>query len=178
MSVYFIQMGGPRGPVKIGSADNVEKRRKTLQTANPYTLLTRRVIEGGGTRLEHKCHKYFDARRCRGEWFYPCDEMWSLSSADIDARIPDAAISNTEGRTKDILEGTVRYIIHQAGGARVVAEACGVHPAKPAGWYKSGVPLPHWRTLMRLSGADETEMFSAWEAARNGERPGQPLDVP
>jgi hypothetical protein len=64
---YFIQ-AGPDGPVKIGIADDVEKRLKELQTGCPHDL---RIIGRIKGNVESRLHEIFDQFRLRGEWFSP-----------------------------------------------------------------------------------------------------------
>lgn len=70
--VYFIQQG-VNGSVKIGVADNIESRLKSLQTASPVKL---NLIASIGCKgrlqaydLEGQMHKKFAAYRLKGEWF-------------------------------------------------------------------------------------------------------------
>jgi hypothetical protein len=67
--VYFIQAGYD-GPIKIGTAKNVEARKAELQTGNPRKLhvLGKRA---GGRDVERELHDRFRAYRIRGEWFHP-----------------------------------------------------------------------------------------------------------
>lgn len=70
--VYFI--GGERGPVKIGTAIDVNKRLAALQTAHPFPLKVLTSISGG-RELEAYFHVRFGAHRIGGEWFTRCDEI-------------------------------------------------------------------------------------------------------
>jgi hypothetical protein len=67
MPVYFIR-SGETGPVKIGWADEVEKRRRQLQTSHYEPLCVIRVIEGARS-LERWLHERFAGWRLHGEWF-------------------------------------------------------------------------------------------------------------
>lgn len=64
---YFIQ-AGTDGPVKIGVAQDVEKRIKELQTGCPDDLRLIGRIQGN---CESELHKRFSQFRLRGEWFNP-----------------------------------------------------------------------------------------------------------
>ena len=76
MPVYFIR-AGEDGPVKIGLAVNVERRRKTLQTAHSAPLRMIRTIEGGrGT--EQWLHQRFAEVWLKGEWFQFHPDMISI----------------------------------------------------------------------------------------------------
>lgn len=68
--VYFVQ-AGPGGPVKIGKADNVEKRVIGLQTGCPDRLEVLGVIECDDARAREKqLHERFSSLRIdRSEWF-------------------------------------------------------------------------------------------------------------
>lgn len=74
MFVYFIRSGnGKSAPIKIGIAQNPEKRITELQTGNPNPLLllckapvnSRKQAEF----LERELHNYFSYCRMEGEWF-------------------------------------------------------------------------------------------------------------
>lgn len=71
--VYFIQQGED-GPIKIGYSTTPEKRLQSLNTASPYPLYLRAVIEGG-KKLEQELHERFAAYKMDGEWFSPHEEL-------------------------------------------------------------------------------------------------------
>lgn len=79
-SVYFIQ-AGVGGPIKIGSAVDVDKRLAELQTGCPDLL---RIIgtSAGGREAEFALHRKFSAHRIRGEWFYPCPELLATARGE------------------------------------------------------------------------------------------------
>ena len=55
---------------KIGKANNVEKRLKSLQTANPYTLDVIIVKKAKNSyTMETFFHNLFSDKRIHGEWF-------------------------------------------------------------------------------------------------------------
>ncbi len=65
-STYFIQSGGPSGPIKIGSSDDPHKRIAQLQCGNPEQLRMVAILEGDVERLYHDLlHEH----RIAGEWF-------------------------------------------------------------------------------------------------------------
>lgn len=67
--VYFVQAGSD-GPIKIGVALDVEKRRTQLQEASweKLTILARVPGDQGTERMLHEEFRDF---RIRGEWFRP-----------------------------------------------------------------------------------------------------------
>jgi hypothetical protein len=73
MLIYFIQAGDD-GPVKIGCAENVEKRRSALQTAHHDVLRILRSFPGE-RGVERSLHERFSNLRIRGEWFRFAPEM-------------------------------------------------------------------------------------------------------
>lgn len=76
--VYFIQsING--GPIKIGSAFNVQRRLKQLQTGNPDMLILLHATTGG-KRFEFFLHSKFEKYNKRDEWFYPEDEILKFIS--------------------------------------------------------------------------------------------------
>lgn len=72
MFVYMIR-AGEKGPIKIGKAENVERRLAELQTANYEELKIIAIIPCGSTKaaeyVERGIHKRFARSRIRGEWF-------------------------------------------------------------------------------------------------------------
>jgi hypothetical protein len=65
--IYFVLHPRARA-VKIGYADDPEKRIRSLQTANPDRLKPLGVIPGS-MALEKMLHFQFAPHRIRGEWF-------------------------------------------------------------------------------------------------------------
>ena len=72
--VYFIQ-DKMSNMIKIGKANDVEKRLKQLQTSCPYELELLSYIPGDES-LEKDIHKKFSEYRHRGEWFMPKKEIF------------------------------------------------------------------------------------------------------
>lgn len=66
--VYFIQ-GVVGGPVKIGTATDVDRRLKTIQACSPVPLCVLHVLQGAGRIVETKLHQRFALFRLHGEWF-------------------------------------------------------------------------------------------------------------
>lgn len=71
--VYFIQCGDA-GPIKIGIAQNVERRLADLEIASPYPLRLLGVVSGGQER-EGELHRRFASQILKGEWFSPSSEL-------------------------------------------------------------------------------------------------------
>lgn len=72
--IYFAQLDGPGGPVKIGRANNVALRMKQLAAPLPYSLRLLASHRGtsihvAGYTTEKHLHREFSADRIRGEWF-------------------------------------------------------------------------------------------------------------
>lgn len=67
-NIYFIQsvIGGP---VKIGTANNIEVRIKQHQTGSPFTLKIIKTIENVSRKTERELHKIYSDYRVHGEWF-------------------------------------------------------------------------------------------------------------
>ena len=76
--VYFIQAGGPDGPIKIGISYEVARRLYSLQRSNPLPLKLLATVPGGA-RLERELHERFAAQRLHGEWFRCSDELFGLA---------------------------------------------------------------------------------------------------
>lgn len=66
--VYFVQDASGKGPIKIGTAIDVEKRLKGLQAQAPFKLKLLAVAPGG-RKAEREYHFKFQIWRLHGEWF-------------------------------------------------------------------------------------------------------------
>ena len=73
MPVYFIQAGDD-GPIKIGWAASVARRRSQLQVQS-YLKLTVRAMIDAGKEVEKQLHDRFKGHLIRGEWFEPAGEI-------------------------------------------------------------------------------------------------------
>lgn len=71
--VYFVQ-AGTDGPVKIGTATDIQARVRGLQTGSPHRL-NLLATSTGGRRLEKRLHRRFAAHRVLGEWFSPAPAL-------------------------------------------------------------------------------------------------------
>lgn len=67
--LYFIQSKGT-GYLKIGRANDCERRLKELQTGNALELRIIHVFKGMAWR-EYELHKLLAQWRLEGEWFHP-----------------------------------------------------------------------------------------------------------
>lgn len=65
--VYFIQCGAG-GPIKVGTAKNVEHRLANLQSVHHETLTVITAFRGN-VHQERKIHALLSEHRIRGEWF-------------------------------------------------------------------------------------------------------------
>ncbi len=72
MYVYFIQ-SGKKGAIKIGKANNVDKRMAELQVGNQYLLRVVAQIPCKSSKhaelTEKRLHRFFAKQKIRGEWF-------------------------------------------------------------------------------------------------------------
>lgn len=85
MPVYFIR-SGDTGPVKIGWAADVEKRRRQLQTNHPYPLqVLRTVPTRRGT--ERWLQRHYEATQLLGEWFVFDAGMLTIEPPDLAAKL-------------------------------------------------------------------------------------------
>ena len=75
--VYFIQSGyGKKPPIKIGVAENIDKRLLELQPGNPEELKVVASIKCANRmeafNIESYLHRQLSKRKIRGEWFASC----------------------------------------------------------------------------------------------------------
>jgi hypothetical protein len=71
--VYFVQ-GEGGGPIKIGSATNIQQRLRDLQIGSPVLLTLLHGVQGDYD-LEYALHERFANDRLHGEWFTPSPEL-------------------------------------------------------------------------------------------------------
>lgn len=74
--IYFVQYD-VGGPIKIGSAVDVQKRLEQLQSGAAAPLFLLAAIPGGMTE-EKALHRKLAKHRLRGEWFQPTDDVLDL----------------------------------------------------------------------------------------------------
>ena len=85
----FLYVIGPEfdgAPVKIGVAANLEKRRRELQTGNPFTLKVLFFLEISPEiirKAEGACHILLRAERMKGEWFSTARELAIRTVSDV-----------------------------------------------------------------------------------------------
>ena len=69
-NVYFIQAEQSLR-IKIGIAENPEKRLKDLQVGSPEKLSLIGIVYGAGREEERRLHNVFHYAQTHGEWFEP-----------------------------------------------------------------------------------------------------------
>jgi len=82
--VYFIQAGGDRGPIKIGSAFDVGARLRVLQTGSPERLYVLGVVAVAPNKcrlVEHAIQRRFATTHLRGEWYQPSVGLFEFIEA-------------------------------------------------------------------------------------------------
>ncbi|AXF52842.1 MAG: hypothetical protein [Podoviridae sp. ctdb7] len=81
-NIYFI-LCSATGAIKIGRAENVQRRMAALQISTPGTL---RLLGSFRAHLtfENFLHSLFSVHRVRGEWFRPADGLLDLIEAGLD----------------------------------------------------------------------------------------------
>ena len=84
--IYFIS-AGPRGPIKIGRAQNVEKRLAAIRTSNAADCFLMLALDRAD-EYEQEMHAKFADLNIKGEWF----RRERLLLDFIRERIPQSAI--------------------------------------------------------------------------------------
>ena len=81
MKVYFVTLdaeGLPTYPVKIGVANNIDKRISDLQTGCPWPLRLIAKLNCKSRKaaysLERQFHRNYSHKRIQGEWFWFSNE--------------------------------------------------------------------------------------------------------
>jgi hypothetical protein len=121
MAVYFIQAGGPEGPVKIGKAGNPLDRLSDLQVGNHEPLELIHVVHGGLER-EAAIHSMFEPLLGRKEWFYFDQKMLRVPEFQDAAPLPPDEIQ----RRLDVLHLRSR-----------ICPGCGCSHSRPGTLYCS-----------------------------------------
>src|SRR5687767_8824716 len=89
-TIYFVQCGTERGPIKIGLSVSPAVRLFELQAGCPYPL--RLLVEINGSFADEAAlHRRFAADRIHGEWFRCSDDLWSAIEFLKQARRPAEA---------------------------------------------------------------------------------------
>lgn len=89
--VYFIQPEGG-GLIKIGRADDPERRLRLLQCGSPVILKLCHKAEAPA-EWEFRLHTLFQRYRKHGEWFEPCQQLADIANAIPDPAIPDRGLA-------------------------------------------------------------------------------------
>lgn len=82
-SVYFVAEDKPEGRIKIGIAQDVRQRLRTLRTASSDPLVLLGVMPGG-RRQEQRLHRQFGHARTHGEWFDPHPDLIAYIEKNAD----------------------------------------------------------------------------------------------
>lgn len=125
MPVYWIQPGAVP-VVKIGWAEDVEGRRRDLQTAHYEVLRVIRVsdVPRGG---EAALHTRFASQRVLGEWFRLSPDMLTveLTLAECQTHVHHP-------------------VIEAFGGLAAFTKAIGVDRMLASHWHRRGIPARYW----------------------------------
>lgn len=126
MSVYFIQAGA-LGPIKIGFAENVERRLGKMRVDNHELLTILAVIKDGCRKVEESLHERFNGSRLSGEWFKPCSRLVGFI-ASLPAYEAPPRKQHLNGDTP------VGRIIDAFGGTGKTAKRFDVLPSAVSNW--------------------------------------------
>lgn len=110
--IYIIEEG-ENGPLKIGTAVDVDRRIKTLQGGNSNELRLVMSFEGEAD-LETKIHKDLSEHKVRpnGEWFYNNEYVWKYLNT----------LSTVEPETEWI--GDTEYLVLKRDTEKSKTENC------------------------------------------------------
>jgi hypothetical protein len=99
--LYFAQAVSG-GPIKIGIAEDPDRRRRELQGANPERLVILAVAPG---RLgeEWKLHRDLAAFRVSGEWFTDCEEVRAAIDAFLVSKHALTVEQQLENQLADVI---------------------------------------------------------------------------
>lgn len=108
--IYVIGAIGHR-PVKIGKANEVQERLRTLQTGSPYPLELRLAIKASAD-LEYELHRRFKPFRQHSEWFDfgDKDAVAEVLTAIGDLRKPTGELDGQREDRRSIWERIDGYL--------------------------------------------------------------------
>lgn len=149
MAVYLIRCGDS-GMVKIGFADDPERRCRELQTAHWEPLSLIRVIEGD-IGAETWMHGRFSEFRVRGEWFRLTEEMLTIKIEKPEPEPPPRLALSDEDRA------FISEIAGRMGPEKVAA-------------------LAAWARLVTSGCQDRSQLGEAFVSALN--LPDRPITSP
>jgi Meiotically up-regulated gene 113 len=79
-SIYFFQINGSDGPIKIGHSRDVDKRLSNIRMGSPYRLeMLASLYIDNAPAIERQLHIRFGASHIRGEWFACSQELLDLA---------------------------------------------------------------------------------------------------
>ena len=157
MPVYFIATRTSNA-VKIGWAEDVEKRLKALQTANHEELALIRKIDSEAW-VETWLHNHFRERHIRGEWFRFAVEMLTIEPP----KTPDIQFPVIETATQEALQKAIEL----AGGQANLARQIGVKQGHVWWWLNRSkkVPARYIKPICRITGQTFMEFLPFAETA-------------
>ena len=141
MSVYFIR-AGKNGPVKIGSAVDVQRRLEFLQTAHWEDLTLIREVTGDG-KTERRFHWMFASHRIRREWFRFHPDMLIATPDEKTMDVPPAEEPKRDTTTD-------AQLIRDLGGMVFVARSLGINVSTVSNWGHPTRGIP-WRMRLRVA---------------------------
>jgi hypothetical protein len=114
--IYFVQpVDG--GLVKIGRADNPEKRLRDMQVGSPLKLRLCSYHQAD-TDMELRLHLLFSKYREHGEWFKPCPALAAIAGAIPDETLTDDDITPNPPMTADTAWNFNRELIRDEWGLK------------------------------------------------------------
>lgn len=150
MPVYLAR-AGEDGPVKIGYADDPQRRLVDLQVGNHLRLSLLRLFEGGETE-ERILHIRFADLRLRGEWFSFSRAM--LGDLGLTEIIEETAEVEPELDPLPTGDGRVlsaTQIIKACGGIKVFIAELNVGANTVCMWRQDGIPGKYWFQILRVA---------------------------
>lgn len=96
--IYLIQCGRRGGPVKIGRAEDVDARLRSLQVGCPYPLtLIASMLVAESEKVETALHGRFRSLWIRGEWFEGSQDVLGMALQITNLARDQAAQLKTSG---------------------------------------------------------------------------------
>jgi hypothetical protein len=144
--IYFIQAGGPRGPIKIGVASYAISRLTQLQAGSPKKLELLATFPGDRA-TETAIHKQLKRHRVRREWFKPVPEVIEMINA---ARGGEQVIEVPDQTRPWLPEGITKAQL---------AKEIGVSPQRVQYWFnKNRIPAEYVLAVEAATGVSRYEL--------------------
>jgi len=164
MPVYFMQIGGEGGLVKIGRAQDPWVRVKQLQNGNPFELVLRRVL-AGGAHVETWLRDRYRHLIVRGEWHRFDADMLSVEPPpEVPVDVIERRLARQRERARERGRRVSKTYKPRAAGL------AGLAPETARGYEKVWRAFLAWRGMGESLPVSDEQIIGYLECRRGGVR--------